>query len=182
MSPLKAITSWLEMLDLDMQLEVAGFAAFLMFEQDDVLTLGGSEHLESLHRWLNEPGLSSYVAADRALSFRMCFGCFVADRMTDAGWKRTEDMVHKILKQAKLDGKFAASRKAQRMLELLPARRERWRRVVQSWNELAATYLTHEALTSWSAAEKRIGLRFISSSGVPIIAPRLPSNQKHGVP
>ncbi|MEY9880460.1 hypothetical protein [Bradyrhizobium sp. USDA 329] len=172
MSPLKAITSWLETLDLDMQLEVAGFAAFLMFERDDVLTIGRSEHLESLHQWLNEPGLSTYVAADRALSFRICFGSFVADRMTDAGWKRTEDLVHEILKQAKRDGKFAAARKAQRMLALLPARKESWKHVVKSWNELAATYLTHEAVTSWSAAKKRVGLSVISSSGVPIVAVR----------
>lgn len=174
MSPLEAITSWLESLDLDMQFEVAGFAAFLMFERDDVLTLGGSERLEALYRWLNEPGLPSYVAADRALSFRICFGCFVDDRMTDAGWKRTEELVCKILEEAKRAGKFAASRKAQRMLALLPARKEGWERVVRSWNELAATCLTNEAVRSWSAASKRIGLKVIPSSGVPIVPLRSP--------
>ncbi len=81
--------------------------------------------------------------------------------MTDAGWKRTEELARKILIEAKRDGKFAAAPKAQRMLEVLPARKESWRSVVKSWNELAATYLTHEAVSDWSAAERRMGLRVI---------------------
>lgn len=174
MSPLKAIANWLESLELDMQLEVAGFAAFYIFERADALTLGGSDQLEALHRWLNEPGLLSYIAADRALFFRICFGSFVDDRMTEAGWKRTEELVCKILKEAKRNGKFAASRKAQRMLALLPARKESWERVVRSWNELAVTCLTNEAVRSWSSASTCIGLKVIPSSGVPIVPLRSP--------
>ncbi|MCP3405627.1 hypothetical protein [Bradyrhizobium sp. CCGB01] len=171
MSPLEAVTRWLESQDLDMQLEIAGFATFLTYGNEGVLALGGSEQLESLHRWLNESNLASCIAADRALSFRTFFDCFVAERMTDVGWKRTEELMRKRLKEAKRDGKSAAARKAQRMLELLPARKESWRRVVKSWNELAGTNLTREAVSSWFAAERRIGLRVISS-GVPVVAPR----------
>ncbi|MDD1522445.1 MULTISPECIES: hypothetical protein [Bradyrhizobium] len=170
MSPLKAISSWLETLELDMHLEVAAFATFLMFEHDEFLTLGGSGQLEALHRWLNEPDLTVDTAADRALFFKICFGCFVEDRMTDAGWRRTEELVRKILQEARRDGKFAAARKAQRMLEFLPARKGSWKRVVKSWTELAATHLTQEAVTNW--AEKRKSLRVISRSGVPIVAVR----------
>lgn len=153
-----------------MHLEVAGFAAFCIFERADALTLRGSDQLEALHRWLNEPGLLSYIAADRALSFRTCFGSFVDDRMTNP----TEELVCNILKEAKRNGKFAASRKAQRMLALLPARKESWERVVRSWNELAVTCLTNEAVRSWSSASTCIGLKVIPSSGVPIVPLRSP--------
>ncbi|GLR91138.1 hypothetical protein GCM10007857_78540 [Bradyrhizobium iriomotense] len=153
MSPLVAITRWLESQDLDMQLEIAGFATFLMFGDDDVLSLGESGRLEFLHRWLNEPDLVS--PGGRALTFQMHFDWFVEDRMSDDGWKRTEDLMRKNLNEAKRDRKFAAARKAQRMLDLLPARKECWNHVLKSWNALTATYLTHEALTSWTAAETR---------------------------
>lgn len=155
MSPLEAVTRWLDSQDLDMQLEIAGFATFLTFEHDGMPALGRSEQLESLHRWLNELDLAACIAADRALSFRIYFDCFFGERMTDVGWKRTEELVRKRLKEAKRDGKFAAARKVQRMLELLSARKESWRRVVTSWNKLAATHLTDEAITSWSAAMPR---------------------------
>ena len=168
MSPLEAITRWLDSQDLGMQLEIAGFATFLVFGDDDTFTLGDSEQLESLYRWLNEPSLASGIAAERALTFRVYFASLAEDRSTGAGWKRTEVLVRRILKDATRDGRFAAARKAQRMLELLPARKESWNQVVRSWNELASTYLTHEALSSWSAAEKLRGLRAISSTSVPV--------------
>ncbi|MCW2223861.1 hypothetical protein M2232_007393 [Bradyrhizobium japonicum] len=168
MSPLEAITRWLDSQDLGMQLEIAGFATFLVFGDDDTFTLGDSEQLESLYRWLNEPSLASGIAAERALTFRVYFASLAEDRSTGAGWKRTEVLVRRILKDATRDGRFAAARKAQRMLELLPARKESWNQVVRSWNEFAATYLTHEALSSWSAAEKLRGLRAISSTSVPV--------------
>ncbi|MHC2338184.1 hypothetical protein ACVIW0_007473 [Bradyrhizobium sp. USDA 4454] len=48
--------------------------------------------------------------------------------------------------EAERDGKYAAERKAQRKLQLLPARKENCFRVAKSWNGLAATYLTRRAL------------------------------------
>ncbi len=173
MSPLEAITRWLQSQDLDTQLEVAAFARFSIFGDSNVLTLGGPEQLEALQGWLTEPELESRVAVGRALTFRVFFEYFAEGRIAGAGWKRTEELVRRTLEQAKRDGKFAAARRAQRKLQLLPAQKENWHRVATSWNGLAATYLTREALTNWGAAEKRRDLRVISSSDCPPLVPSI---------
>ncbi|WP_456640505.1 hypothetical protein [Bradyrhizobium sp. USDA 10063] len=154
-----------------MQLEFAAFATVSIFGDSDVLTLGGPEQLETLQRWLTEPELASHTAASRALNFRVSFEYFAAGRITGAGWKRTEELLRKTMEEAKRDGKFAAARKAQRKLQLLPARKENWHRVAKSWNGFAATYLTRKALTNWSAAVNRRGLKVISSAGCPPLVP-----------
>ncbi|MDH2406815.1 hypothetical protein QCM77_44350 [Bradyrhizobium sp. SSUT18] len=46
MSPLEAIVSWLEKQDSEMQEEIAGLTAFLLFESDDVLLTGGPEQTQ----------------------------------------------------------------------------------------------------------------------------------------
>ncbi|MEY9643229.1 hypothetical protein ABIF66_011522, partial [Bradyrhizobium japonicum] len=138
---------WLESQDLDTQLEVAAYATFLIFRKSDVLTLGGSEELDTLQRWLTEPELDPRAAAGRALTFRLAFEYFAEGRISGVGWKRTEELEHKNLERAKRNGKLAAARKAQRKLQLLPSRKEHWYLVAKSWNGLAATYLTREALS-----------------------------------
>ncbi|MET4331310.1 hypothetical protein ABIB80_007169 [Bradyrhizobium sp. i1.15.2] len=68
MSPLEAIVSWLEKQDSEMQEEIAGLTAFLLFESDDVLLTGGPEQLKTLKQWLSEPNLSPYRAVGRAFA------------------------------------------------------------------------------------------------------------------
>ncbi|MCP3468323.1 hypothetical protein [Bradyrhizobium sp. CCGUVB23] len=147
MSPIEAIASWLESQDLDLQLDVASFASFVIFEDGDVSSLSMPDQLEALRQWLNEPELESHAAASRALTFRISMDYFVEGRTTGCGWKQTEAKLRKTLDEAKRVGKFPAARKAQRMLELLPTRQARWREVARSWNELASTRLTLKALT-----------------------------------
>ncbi|WFU54746.1 hypothetical protein QA639_35015 [Bradyrhizobium pachyrhizi] len=165
MSPLEAIARWLEAQDLDTQLEIAAFATFSIFGDGDILRLGASEQLEALQRWLTESGLDSRAAAGRALTFRVFFEYFAEGRIAGAGWKRTEELLSKSLEAAKSDGKFAAARKAQRKLQLLPVRKENWYLVAKSWNGLAATHLTREALNI--GAPSRWDLRVISSRDYP---------------
>ncbi|MGY4403779.1 hypothetical protein [Bradyrhizobium sp. USDA 3315] len=168
MSPLEAIARWLDGQDLDTQLEVAAFATFLLFGERAVLTLGTPDQLETLQRWLTEPKLESRAAAGRALTFRVVFEYFAEGRIANDGWKQTEELLIKTLKQAERDGRFAAARKAQRKLQLLPARKENWFRVAKSWNGLAATYLTRQALIG---APARCDLRGISSGECPPVVP-----------
>ncbi|WP_128089705.1 MULTISPECIES: hypothetical protein [Bradyrhizobium] len=165
MSPLEAICRWLGSQDLDTQLDFAAYAAPSIFEGSDILTLGGPEHLDALLRWLTEPELDPRAAAGRALTFRIVFEYFAQSRIRGDGWKRTEELERKILEQAKCDGRLAAARKTQRKLQLLPARKENWYRVVKSWNRLAATYLTREALAN--NASPRWSLRVISTGDCP---------------
>ncbi|MCP3460578.1 hypothetical protein [Bradyrhizobium sp. CCGUVB23] len=165
MSPIEAIVSWLEAQDLDLQIDVASFASFLIFEAGDVPSLSIPEQLEAVRQWLNEPELESHAAASRALTFRISMDYFVEGRTTGCGWKQTEAKLRKTLDDAKRVGKFPAARKAQRMLELLPTRQARWHEVARSWNELASTRLTLKALTDWS--DKRPSLKTISSAANP---------------
>ncbi|KRR11019.1 hypothetical protein CQ12_40105 [Bradyrhizobium jicamae] len=158
MSPIEVIVSWLEAQDLDLQLDVASFASFLIFEDGDVSSLSMPEQLEALRQWLNEPELESHAAATRALTFRISMDYFVESRITGFGWKQTEAELRKTLEEAKRVGKFSAARKAQRMLELLPTRQERWHEVARSWNELASTRLTLKALTDWSDKPPGMGV------------------------
>lgn len=150
MSPIEAIFSWLETQDLDLQLDIASFGSFLIFEDGDDPSLSVPEQLEALRQWLNEPELESQAAANRALTFRITVDYFVESRTTGCGWKTIEAKLHKTLDEAKCVGNFSAARKAQRMLQLLPTRQERWHEVARSWNELASTRLTLEALTDWT--------------------------------
>ncbi|MCP3471459.1 hypothetical protein NLM33_14080 [Bradyrhizobium sp. CCGUVB1N3] len=161
MSPIEAIASWLEAQGADLQIEIAGLATFFIFADNnvltfgdsDVLTLGRPELLHSLQRWLNEPDLASCTAAERALTFRVSFEHFAESRFTDAGWKRTEELVRKTLEEAKRDQKFAAAHKAQNMLKSLSDRKKYWYEAGKSWKELAATYLTVDALAKWADSE-----------------------------
>ncbi|MCP3475532.1 hypothetical protein NLM33_35170 [Bradyrhizobium sp. CCGUVB1N3] len=169
MSPIEAIVSWLEAQDLDLQLDIASFGSFLIFEDGDDPSLSMRERLEALRKWLNEPELDSEAAATRALTFRISIDYFIEGRSTGHGWKQIEAKLRKTLEEAKRVGKFSAARKAQRMLELLPARQERWHEVARSWNELASTRLNLEALTDWS--DKRSRLKVISSAETPPLVP-----------
>ncbi|MCP3463573.1 hypothetical protein NLN62_25390 [Bradyrhizobium sp. CCGUVB23] len=162
MSPIEAIASWLEAQDLDLQLDVASFASFVIFEDGDVSSLGMPDQLEALRQWLNGPVLESHAAASRALTFRITMDFFVEGRTTGCGWKQTEAKLRKSLDEAKRVGRFPTARKAQRLLECLPTRQERWHEVARSWSELASTRLTLEALTDWS--DKPPARKVISSA------------------
>lgn len=162
MSPLEAIVSWLTKQDSEIQHEVAGCTAYLLFEDDDVLALGGPEQLQTLKEWLNEPNLPSYRAVGRAVRFRACFEYFAESRFTESGWKLSEDLFRETIAEATRDPNSEAARfalNAQRMLNNLPARKEKWRQVGHSWRELVQTHLTNETLSDWSASEtaKRTG-------------------------
>ncbi|WP_445222855.1 hypothetical protein ACKWRH_45825 (plasmid) [Bradyrhizobium sp. Pa8] len=158
MSPIEAIVSWLEAQDLDLQLDIASFGSFLIFEDGDDPSLSMPEHLEALRQWLNQPELELQAAVNRALTFRITIDYFVEGRTTGCGWKKLEAKLHKTLEEAKRVGNFSAARKAQRMLQLLPTRPERWHEVARSWNELASSHLTLKALTDRS--DKRPGRKF----------------------
>ncbi|UGY20239.1 hypothetical protein HAP48_0024100 [Bradyrhizobium septentrionale] len=180
MSPLEAISRWLESQDLDTQLEVAAYVTFSIFRKSDVLTLGGPEELDTLQRWLTEPELDPRAAAGRALTFRLAFEYFAEGRIRGDGWKRTEELERKSLELAKRDGKLAAARKAQRKLQLLPTRKEHWYRVAKSWNGLAATYLTREALALGSLP--RCDLKAISNSHCLPLVPTVEASDAALVP
>ncbi|MDI4236790.1 hypothetical protein OZ411_28665 [Bradyrhizobium sp. Arg237L] len=156
MSPLEAIVGWLEKQDSEIQSEVAGCAAYLLFETDGVLALGGPEQLQAVKQWLSEPHLPSYRAVGRAVRFRACFEYFAEGRFTDSGWKLSEELFRETIAEATRDPNSEAARfalNAQRMLNNLPARKEKWRQVGHSWRELVEAHLTNEALSDWNAAE-----------------------------
>lgn len=161
MSPLEAIVSWLEKQDSEMQEEIASLTAFLLFESDDVLLLGGPEQLETLRQWLSEPKLSPYRAVGRAVRFRACFEYFGDSRFVESGWKQSENMFRGAIAEAARDPNSEAARfavNAQQMLNNLPARKETWRQVGLSWGELVQTHLTNETLSDWSASAGAKGL------------------------
>jgi len=173
MSPLDEIVGWLEKQDSEIQSEIAGCAAYLLFENDDVLALGGLEQLHAVRHWLSEPDLPPYRAVGRAVRFRACFEYFAESRFTDAGWKRSEELFRETIAEATRDPNSDAARfalSAQRMLNDLPARKEKWRQVGHSWRELVQAHLTDEMLSDWSASEgsKRMQREPISLTGTVI--------------
>ncbi|MCS3895606.1 hypothetical protein M2171_004739 [Bradyrhizobium japonicum USDA 38] len=156
MSPLEAIIGWVDKQDTEIQGEIAGCAGYFLFENDDVLALGGPEQVDALMQWLSEPDVPSYRAVGRAVRFRACFEYFAGSRFTESGWKHVEDSFRKIIAEATNDPNSKAARFAhntQRMLNDLPVRKEKWRHVGNSWRELVQGHLSDDALHDWSLGE-----------------------------
>ncbi|WP_025038656.1 hypothetical protein [Bradyrhizobium sp. DOA9] len=157
MSPLEAITRWVETQDPEVQGDIGACAGFYLFESDDAfLELGKPKQVEALKQWLSESNVPAYRAVGRALRFRACFGYFIGCWFSDAEWKAAENFLRKVIAEATSapnseDARFALA--LQQRLNALPARKRRWRHVRASWRELVQAHLSDQALRDWSLAE-----------------------------
>ncbi|MGY3614163.1 hypothetical protein [Bradyrhizobium sp. USDA 10063] len=157
-TPLHAIRDWFEKQDDEVQCEIAGMAALLVFEGADLLDLSSREWCDCLRRWLSEAGLPAHTIIGRALTFRTCFEYFAESRFTESGWRRSETTALEILEDAKDVPNSEAARLApiaEKMLDTLPARKGRWMEVRKSWRELASASLTARSLRVWSALQTK---------------------------
>ncbi|MCP3460396.1 hypothetical protein [Bradyrhizobium sp. CCGUVB23] len=156
MTPLMIINDWFEKQDGEVQVEIAGMAALLMFDGADLVDLGSHEQVEFLRHWLSEVGLQAYTVVGRALTFRVCFEYFAEDRFTDFGWRLSEKALRKALEapeHAPNSDTMRLASHARRMLDGLPARKNKWIEVGKSWRELADACLTSSALRDWTSSQ-----------------------------
>ncbi|WP_439373118.1 hypothetical protein [Bradyrhizobium sp. DASA03120] len=156
MTPLTIIGDWFEKQDGNVQIEIAGMAAFLMFDGADLLDLGSQEQLEFLRHWLSEVGLETHTVVGRVLTFRVCFEYFAENKFTDFGWRLSEKALRKAVEESERapnpDTMRLASH-ARRMLDGLPTLKSKWIEVGKTWRELADAWLTSSALRDWTASQ-----------------------------
>ncbi|UVO30383.1 hypothetical protein [Bradyrhizobium arachidis] len=152
MTPLQIINDWFETQDAEVQAEIAGMAAFLIFDGADVLDRSNRERVEFVRQWLSESGLQTNTIVGRALTFRACFEYFKDSRFTESGWKRSEKLFCEDFGDAARDpnSDAAPASNAQKVLDDLAARKSKWIEVGKSWRELADACLTSSALRDWT--------------------------------
>ncbi|KRR10525.1 hypothetical protein CQ12_40675 [Bradyrhizobium jicamae] len=157
MTPLTIISDWFEEQDTEVQVEIAGMAALLMFDGAALLDLGSQEQVEFFRHWLSEAGLQTHMVVGRVLTFRACFEYFAENKFTDFGWRLSEKALRKAIEESERAANFSDSMRlasnARRVLDVLPARKSKWIEVGKSWRELADACLTSSALRNWASSQ-----------------------------
>ncbi|MCP3471376.1 hypothetical protein NLM33_13650 [Bradyrhizobium sp. CCGUVB1N3] len=100
MTPPMIISDWSEKQDSEVQVDIAGMAAFLMFDGADLVDIGSHKQVEFLRHRLSEVGLQAHTVVGRVLTFRVCFEYFAEGRFTDFGWRLSETALRKVVEEA----------------------------------------------------------------------------------
>jgi hypothetical protein len=150
MTPLDAISKWLNEQDAEVRSDTGMLVSMLLFDNTsfEVLQNGAA----NLLAWLGTKGLPSYTVVGRAVRFRACFEFVYTKRFTPEGWTNTEKMFRSIISTGASDStsdEAKLSPSAFPMLRALPERIEVWREVGIAWKQLLDDHISDEALESW---------------------------------
>ncbi|SDA18438.1 hypothetical protein SAMN02799622_02030 [Methylobacterium sp. UNC378MF] len=142
-SPIVAIRNWFTAQPEDVRGELALHVAYPLFDVDPGVIADVPRSTQLIVDWLDDT-IARHLQFGRLLSFTACVDYMMRGRDTAEAWAETEEMTRKLVEDA-----GPASRTAQAMLAMLPARQEKWIKLAAEWYALRDSIFAGRQLDAW---------------------------------
>jgi len=150
-NPVVALIDWLKSQDDDVQIDIA----FLMSGTNPAFDAGVSTGDVDKMTGKFYSRIEEFSGTDvRSIGFLVAFKAifdylFLKKRGTDEGWEGPRNFFQSILDSTDSDMPSGMKEKAEKSLAELPDRREKWKSICRSWQELKVDALSEESIEQW---------------------------------